>query len=251
MRLSDFTLWERMLKDIEIYWNKKSQNKEKFLKQKTISKTMHPPNTWLIEKYMKHGKSNDYCSKILPKIIDPDIGSPTVKEGYSLSTTQHAYYLTVLYENLKLEITDFDHITDVGGGYGNFYRIAKNLGYEKKFDIVDFPIIHEIQKYYITELELDLPDFIEIGDINPKGRSILFGFHSVNEMPMSDRELLEEKYSMYDNIMLLYNSHFDGIDNIEYFEKLKDQLSNTFNVEIIGNEMKGNASFLIASRKEI
>ena len=56
MKLSDFTLWERMLKDIEIYWNKKSQNKEKFLKQKTISKTMNPPNTWLIEKYMKHGK---------------------------------------------------------------------------------------------------------------------------------------------------------------------------------------------------
>lgn len=245
------TLWEDMLEDIERFWINESQNKEKFLKQDTISKTMNPANTWLIERYMKHGKSNEYCSKMLPKIIDPDIGSPTVKEGYSLSTAQHAYYLTVLYENLKLEITDFDYITDVGGGYGNFYRIARNLGYQKRFDIVDFPIIHQIQKYYITELELDLPDFINIREINPKGRSILFGFHSVNEMPISDRELLEEKYLMYNNIMLLYNNLFDEIDNIEYFEKLKNQLSNTFNVKIISNEMKSNANFLIASRKEI
>ena len=63
MKLSDFTLWKRMLKDIERFWINESQNKEKFLKQNTIAKTMHPPNTWLIERYMKYGKSNDYCSK--------------------------------------------------------------------------------------------------------------------------------------------------------------------------------------------
>jgi len=108
--------------------------------------------------------------------------------------------------------------------------------------------MHKIQEYYLTELELDLPNFIEMEKVNPKGKSILFGFHSINEMPMSDRNLLEEKYPMYDNIMIAYNNYFDGIDNFEYFAKLKDRLSNTFNMSIIDHPLKNNAKFLIGSK---
>ena len=170
-------------------------------------------------------------------------------EGYSQGTAQHCHYLMVMLEHLKLRITDFNHVTDVGGGYGNFYRIAKNLGYQGTFDIPDFPIMHDIQRYYIEELKLDLPNFISIKDLNPKSRSILFGFHSINEMPMSDRRILEKQYSMYDNIMILYNDKFDRIDNVEYFDKLKNKLSDIFDIKIINDQLKNNAKFLIGSKR--
>ena len=239
------TLWEKMLGDIE----REFQSKEKFLKHRTISKTIAPNDSNITKKFLNHVRGNPNCvDNILPKVLDSTIGGLVLTDGYSQGTAQHCFYLNVMLEHLKLEITDFDHITDVGGGYGNFYRMAKKLGYQGTFDIVDFPIMHKIQEYYLTELELDLPNFIEMEKINSKGKSILFGFHSINEMPMSDRDFLEEKYRLYDNIMILYNDHFDGIDNFEYFAKLKDRLSDTFSVSIIDHELKGNAKFLIGSK---
>ena len=243
------TLWEKMLKDIE----KEFETKENFLKHKTISRTIAPNDSAyphaITKKFLNHVKGNSNCvDNILPKVLESSVGGLVLTDGYSQGTAQHCFYLNVMLEHLKLEITDFDHITDVGGGYGNFYRMAKKLGYQGTFDIVDFPIMHKIQEYYLTELELDLPNFIEMEKINSKGKSILFGLHSINEMPMSDRDFLEKKYRLYDNIMILYNDHFDGIDNFEYFSKLKDRLSDTFSVSIIDHELKGNAKFLIGSK---
>ena len=90
-----------------------------------------------------------------------------------------------------------------------------------------------IQEYYINQHNLDLPNFIGIRDLNPVSKSILFGFHSINEMPLSDRSILEKKYYLYDHVMILYNNKFDGIDNMEYFRDLKERMSKDFTVNII------------------
>lgn len=243
------TLWEGMLMTIEKEFSQ--LNRENFLRHRMISRTLSPNNTSVTSKYLNHVRNNFYCSiNILPKVLDPEVGNPIMTEGYSQGTAQHCHYLMVMLEHLKLRITDFNHVTDVGGGYGNFYRIAKNLGYQGTFDIPDFPIMHDIQRYYIEELKLDLPNFISIKNLNPKSRSILFGFHSINEMPMSDRRILEKQYSMYDNIMILYNDKFDRINNIEYFDKLKNKLSDIFDVKIIQDDLKLNGRFLIGSKRK-
>ena len=239
------TLWEKMLVDIE----REFEDKNDFLRHTMISRTISPNNRQVTQKYLDHVREDFNCAiNILPKLIDSPVGGVITTEGYSQGTAQHCHYLNIMLKHLKLQITDFDHITDVGGGYGNFYRIAKNLGYQGKFDIVDFPIMHKIQEYYLTELGLDLPNLIEMENINPTGKSILFGFHSINEMPISDRDFLEEKYPMYDNIMILYNYNFDGIDNVDYFEKLKNRLIDVFDVKIIDDQLKTNAKFLIGSK---
>lgn len=242
------TLWENMLTDIQLEF----RNKERFLQHKTISKTLSPNQKKNTLNHLNYVRQNEYFSnEVLPKVIDSGVGSPTLFEGYSQGTAQHCHYLMVLMEHLNLRITDFDHISDVGGGYGNFYRIARLLGYKGSFDIADFPIIHEIQKYYISQHNLDLPNFIGINDLNPSSKSILFGFHSINEMPLSDRNTLEEKYYLYDYVMILYNSSFDGIDNFEYFGNLKEQLSKDFTANIIQAPLKSNGAFLLASKKGI
>ena len=243
------TLWEGMLVTIEKEFSQ--LNRENFLRHRMISRALSPNNKSVTSRYLDHVRNNFYCSiNILPKVLDSEVGNPIMTEGYSQGTVQHCHYLNMMLEHLGLRITDFNHITDVGGGYGNFYRIVKNLGYQGIFDIPDFPIMHDIQRYYIEELKLDLPNFISIKDLNPKSRSILFGFHSINEMPMSDRKILEEQYSMYDNIMILYNDIFDRINNLEYFDKLKNKLSNIFDVKIIKDDLKPNGRFLIGSKRK-
>lgn len=239
------TLWEKMLIEIESEF----KNKEKFLRHRTISKTLSPNDESNTRRHLDHVRKNKYClNEILPKVLDSEVGSPKLTEGYSQGTAQHCHYLMVMLDHLNLKITDFDHISDIGGGYGNFYRIAKMLGYEGNFDIADFPIMHEIQKYYISKHNLDLPKFIGIRDLNPISKSILFGFHSINEMPYSDRKILEEKYYLYDHVMILYNDKFDGIDNMAYFKNLKDRMDKSFTIEIIQAPLKSNGAFFIGSK---
>ena len=241
------SLWEKMLVNIQSEF----KNKEGFLRHKTISKTMSPNSRDNTLNHLNYVRKNKYISnEVLPKVLDSKIGNPELTEGYSQGTAQHCHYLMVMSEYLGLKITDFDHITDVGGGYGNFYRMARMLGYEGNFDIADFPVIHEIQKYYINEHNLELPNFIGIENLNPNGKSILFGFHSINEMPLSDRKKLEEKYHLYDYIMMIYNNEFDGVDNFEYFENLKNQIGGSFTVEIIDAPLKSNGKFFMATKEK-
>ena len=153
------TLWESMLVDIQSEF----QVKEKFLQHKTISKTISPnqrKNTLIHLNYVK--KNEYFLNEVLPKVLDSTVGDPKLFQGVSQGTAQHCHYLMVMLEHLGLEIKDFNHISDIGGGYGNFYRMARLLGYKGNFDIADFPIMHEIQEYYIKQHNLDLPNFIGI-----------------------------------------------------------------------------------------
>jgi len=242
------TLWEKMLVEIQSEF----RNKENFLQHKMISRTISPNNEINTRNHLNYVKKSKYfLNNILPKVRDSKVGGPRITEGYSQGTAQHCHYLMVMLDHLGLKITDFDHISDIGGGYGNFYRMARLLGYKGNFDIADFPIMHEIQEYYISQHNLDLPNFIDIKDLNPISKSILFGFHSINEMPLSDRRILEKKYSLYDHVMILYNDKFDGIDNMAYFRNLKERMSKEFKVDIIQAPLKPNGAFLIGSKKGI
>ena len=240
------TLWERMLVNIQSEF----RNKERFLQHKTISKTISPNQRKNTMNHLNYVRKNQYfVNEVLPKVLDSKVGGPTLTDGYSQGTAQHCHYLMIMQEHLGLKITDFDHISDIGGGYGNFYRMSRLLGYKGNFDIADFPIMHEIQEYYIEKHNLELPNFIGLKDLNPNSKSILFGFHSINEMPFTDRKILEKKYYLYDYVMILYNDNFDGIDNMQYFQALKERMSKDFTVNIIQAPLKTNGAFFIGSKK--
>ena len=240
------TFWEKILIEIKSEF----RNKERFLQHKHISATISPNQKKNTLNHLNYVKQNEYfLNEVLPKVRDSRVGEPRLTEGYSQGTAQHCHYLQIMLKHLGLKITDFDHISDIGGGYGNFYRIARMLGFKGNFDIADFPIMHEIQEYYIKQHNLDLPNFIGLKDLNPISKSILFGFFSINEMPLSDRSILEKKYYLYDHVMILYNDKFDGIDNMKYFRDLKDRLSKDFTVNIIQAPLKPNGAFFLASKK--
>jgi len=237
--------WERILIEIESEF----KNKERFLQHKHISVTICPSQKEKTLNHLNHVKKNEYfLNEVLPKVRDSRVGEPILTEGYSQVTAQHCHYLQTMMENLDLKITDFDHISDIGGGYGNFYRMAKLLGYKGNFDIADFPIMHKIQEYYIKQHNLDLPNFIGINDLNPVSKSILFGFCSIDEMPLSDRSILEKKYYLYDYVMILYQNKFDDFDNIEYFKDLKERMSKNFTINLIQAPLRPGGTFFIAKR---
>ena len=67
-------------------------------------------------------------------------------------------------------------------------------------------------------------------------------------MPLSDRSILEEKYYLYDHVMILYQNKFDGFDNIEYFTDLKERMSKKFTINLIQAPLRAGGTFFIAKR---
>lgn len=242
------TQWEDMLRNIEREF---TRNKNTFLRQPTISRTIHPHQKGLIDKYYNQLSDDLFCVvNLLPFVKDASFASPFTSNGYSLTTIQHCHYLNIIKKKFNIEVRDLDHISEIGGGYGNFYRMSSILDFKGTFDMVDFPLMHNIQKHYLsnTMSKYDNVNFIGLSDLQPTGKSLLIGIHSINEMPMSDREILEEKYDQYNYIVIVHNDKFDGIDNIEYFKNLKEKLSRTFKTESFQCPIKNNGHFLVAQK---
>ena len=64
-----------------------------------------------------------------------------------------------------------------------------------------------------------------------------------------DRDILEKSIIHMTHVMILYNSVFDGIDNFDYFNDLKERMSKDFTVNIIQAPLKTNGAFFIGSKK--
>jgi hypothetical protein len=130
-------------------------------------------------------------------------------------------------ERLGARIDEMGDIVELGGGYGNFARIARALGHKGRYQIVDLPPIHRMQKAY---LDATSPghgvEFISGEDV--AGGDLLLATFSVSEMPMRLRNYYETKYPAFRKLFFGTTTTFDGIDNVPYFQGLSDRLGARF-----------------------
>ena len=215
---------------------------ENFLLQPVIRKCLHPGPS----RYNK-AVGDDYYKQLkgyhdLPK-EDPKLGNPRIiKNGRSLVTLQSAYYIKLM--NDRFALKEIDVIYDVGGGYGNMCRIIREMGYTGDYILIDFPELHEIQKFYLENLGLKVSMNINYqtldNNLKPKGNSLLIATHSINEMPLKEREKIN--INNFSKFFIAYNNNFDGIDNKEYFKRYKDLPHKT---EYFQSEIQSQHNFLI------
>lgn len=250
------TLWTSLLKKyVEEYKN----SQPNFLQQPTISLTTHPNQQKLAKRYYDEMNPTSFFQTVLlPKMYDT-IGNPykfAQLSQCSPLTVQHTYYLYLIKEKIGITVPkDVSHITEIGGGYGNFCRLINNFEYQGRYSIVDFPEMLDIQKDYLSKNSIINTEFftdcLEIANIRPpQGKSILFATFSVNEMPMETRIMIEPHYHLYDYLFFAHNKAFDGINNMRYFQDLKNRLSETFEIDHFKDEFK-NAWFMICKKRKI
>ena len=248
------TKWEIMLKEIGKEYDSSPKT---FLRQPTISKTVHPNVQNLASRYYTEMLSNPFFVKtILPKMKDSSIGTPfkfnTLPECSPL-TVYHSYHLNLIKERLGVFVPteNISHIVEIGGGYGNLCRLIHEFGYSGKYTIADFPQMLKIQKKYLSQHNINDVTFstldMEILSPSPGDISILFATFSVNEMPMETRKKIEPYYNQYNYLFFAHNTAFDGINNMEYFKTLKSLLSNDFEIEYFKDTFK-NSYFMVCKR---
>ena len=214
------TLWDGLLEKIKAEWR---ANPDTYLRQETISRCLHPEFFHWYEGYWNELQTTNWFDAI-PKIADGRVGKPwSCKQfaGLSPVTVGHMYQLHMIerYMGVSIARNEVQHVTEIGGGYGNTCRIARALGYTGEWTIVDFPIMLEIQRQYLKDNGIYDVEFETEAHVKPSP-SILIAAYSVSEMPMCDRLKLEDAYPDFDYLFFAHNDFFDGISNIKYFYNL-------------------------------
>jgi hypothetical protein len=205
------SLWDNFLKDITTEFN----NKENFLKGNVIRRCLHPGmDTVTAIKYLNEVTHLDFLKP------DPQTGNPTYCiDKFSLVTLQSSLYLKTMLK--KCELDDIDEIHDIGGGYGNMAWTLKNYGYDKKYIIYDFPIMHDIQRYWLGKQNVKV-EYRSLDELDPGENSHLIGTHSINEMDLTDRDKIP--FNKFKSFFIAHNRIFDEIDNVKYFRNLAKKL---------------------------
>ena len=208
------SLWDSLRKSIETEYK---NNKAGFLRQPTIRKCLHP-----IQKEMANylNETGEYCRYF----TDPIYGNPQILvEGKSSVTIQHIYYTWVMKKHWKN--ISFNNIIDMGAGYGNSCRLWKWLGHTGNYTIADFLEFHPMQKDYLQQTSnIENVKFKTIQDCWDNEGGLLQATFSLNEMPLDDRVHIETNLTKYSHIFITHNKEFDGIDNLNYFTEIGENL---------------------------
>ena len=198
-----------------------------FLRQYTISKTMHPDMRPLSLAYWTELQRKRYWqTQIFPAAIDSRVGHPfefALDPRISPQSIQHGYYIQMLHDYLDLRIEEVGDIVEIGGGYGNFARIARAMGHRGRYQIVDLPEVRRLQQYFLQHAAPGHGvEFITAEEVGPA--DLLIATFSVSEMPMPLRDLLETKYRHCRSLFFGATQTFEGIDNVDYFTGLAGRI---------------------------
>jgi hypothetical protein len=96
--------------------------------------------------------------------------------------------LTYLIHNL---IGSWGNVVEIGGGYGNFLRLADGLATFDRWDIIDLFYIGDLQEWFLNRSHILTTStyFIpsdDIEDQNNLNPTLVLGIHSLSEFSMED-----------------------------------------------------------------
>ena len=144
---------------------------------------------------------------------------------------------------------DYNTIVEIGGGYGNWYRLNRTIMQFKKWYIIDLPFVLDLQKWYlknevnkidklrfISAYEID---YIQSNLVNKQNIDLVIGAHSLSEMSMKDFNFYYEniiKRSSY----FFYAGHFFNFGYTLAKKKLK-LISESFSLIKSIESEKGSA----------
>lgn len=239
--------WENNRK--EIRKNILRGNIANFLNWDVVKSTMiyEPPCV----EYKKVAKN----SLLMRSIKEISIGNPCpyyVNPSTSGNLVHHGYSLSMLLDQCK--VGDFNKIVELGGGYGSMCRLFRNMGYMKTYLIYDFPEFSALQEYYLNSIGTNytkntmFTDYVEELDNKDKS-TLLVATWSLSEMPLDLRaKILANLKFQY--CIIAFQAEFDGIDNIEYFEKFKSKYPEVSFGLISIKHLKGHY-YLTGTRKNL
>lgn len=157
---------------------------------------------------------------------------------------EHAIHLQRFQAWVGRPFYDADGIMEFGGGFGSMCRMVHAVGYRGAYAIFDLPPILLLQQYYLAlhglRAELAVPARIRLcSDLERVAampaehgvrRLSIISTWALSEMPTSLRQEIEAflEHPACHQVLLAYQSVFEGQDNRRYFADLRARLDDRF-----------------------
>lgn len=229
-----------------------------FLRFSFIQKMFFIHNRFFILKELNALRVDKKNWKLYKKLIKEDnVGDPVRYIFYPKSSgnrINQVYHLSVLIKFFNLNIKKISSVFEFGAGYGLMARIFLLINSSTKYSIFDTFYANLLQYYYLKLLgykpvfKLDkkkninlLNNIQDLKKYNNKKNSLFIANWSLSETPLKFRVKIMEFIKNFDFILISFQEYFEKINNLKYFNYLKNELSDFFNIKIVKNEYyKGN-----------
>jgi len=237
-------LWKKNMNNLKELVLK--DNPREFLRWDVILGTMFVGNEHYVLTELNHlRKKSDWNSRWEKAIQEVSVGNPIPFDKYhnsSANLIHHAYHLSQFEERTGISADKIDCVFEFGGGYGSMCRLFYNLGFEGKYIIFDLPHFSALQTYYLKAIGINVCEFdriqssendvVCISDIDTLkntlsgndglSNSIFIATWSISEAPLHIRDSILPLVSHFRSFLIAYQDNFGEINNIMYFEDLKN-----------------------------
>lgn len=208
------------------FWSQKRQelvhsilhdNIDNFLSWQVIKNTMYVTgSTYAPQEYTKIINTKFKNQLVVSKVGGP---SPIPSDFNSCENLTHMLYHLYSFESLtNTNIEDNKSVIEFGGGYGCMAKIIKERSPSTKYCIVDFPEFNLLQKYYLSQHNINDVTFISNLDNVNIDADLLIATWSLSEAPIEVRQKFLSKVHLK-KFLLAYQVNFFDIDNDVFFNE--------------------------------
>ena len=166
-------------------------------------------------------------SCVLTKCSTPSWGAPFILKKYPFLSPTTASHLANILSIYELSGQEISSILDFGGGYGGFARCMAMLDPNVEINIVDLPEMQYVQNKFLNATTNfgKYRFFNDIDDLFSVNVDVFNASFSFSEVPRSYRERVEAFIvNNSKNVHIIFQSRFNGIDNLEYMGDFKKRL---------------------------
>ena len=202
-------------------------------------------------------KNPDSASLQQAASINPGIAFQLIQKGGSKSggyfgcidavECRHILMLTFLKNYLG--DNSLGKVLEIGGGYGNFVRLATNMFDWTDWTIIDLEYISHLQEWFLTteKISLDKVHFMSEDQLQPYIADTIIGTHSLSEF---DLDTFTNYYNSYIKQVhrLFYASH-NRFPSYELLKAKQDMIANDFVLKIALVYEEDNSTMYIFEHK--
>ena len=231
-----------------------------FLRNPFIQKMFFIHNRLFIKNELQEIKNDIKGFSQWKKLLQEDnVGDPIRYFLYPKSSgnrIRQVYHLKKFCDFSKIKIKEIKKVLEIGGGYGCMARIFSKLNSKIKYIIFDTFEVNLLQYYYLKLNKLDadidnnkskinlsssLKDICK-DDQNPQ--TLFIANWSLSEMPLKLRSRILEFTFKIPHILISFQDNFENINNLKYFQKIKEKLDNKgYKTLVTGLQYYNNAIF--------
>jgi len=229
-----------------------NDNPREFLRWDVIQKTMFVSHATYVKKELSFLKRlPDWKTRWSDVINEVCIGHPPPYPFYPKSSgnlIHQAYHLAKFEEYTRTRVEKFGCIFEFGGGYGAMCRLLFNLGFQGVYLIYDLPHFSSLQEFYLKSAGIPVQSYLQfhgtcpavicLSASEPLGGNFLEEFlrvyghngmfiatWSLSEAPMHIRKVIVPLISDFRGYLFAYQHRFEEINNLDFFSKLRNTLS--------------------------